>query len=145
MRLTERGRAHALDDDRAGAVALSVVGARLPSRWCLAPSDGHRELVEGHRDAELERLVRRGFVVAASKVLDEGMPRDDYPSADVGIEATHRAQSSLELPCGRPRCGRGVPLGAMPGRRIIDCVSAPVNTSTIDSLYPHAGITVRRA
>jgi hypothetical protein len=25
----------------------------LPSRWCLAPSDGHRELVEGHRDATL--------------------------------------------------------------------------------------------
>jgi hypothetical protein len=39
---------------------------------------------KSHHDAALDRLVDGEFVVAAPQVLDEGMPRDDCPSAHVG-------------------------------------------------------------
>jgi hypothetical protein len=35
--------------------------------------------------------------VTAADVLDKGMPGDDSPGADVGLEAAHRSQSSFQL------------------------------------------------
>jgi hypothetical protein len=44
-----------------GAVALSAAGVRFTDRWApVTPSEGHREFVEGDRDALYRARTRRG-------------------------------------------------------------------------------------
>ncbi len=65
--------------------------ARTPSE-----SDLVGELLERGGDPQRRGRVDSKFVVAATQVLDEGVPADDNPYAPVGPQPAHRSQPGLE-------------------------------------------------
>ena len=70
---------------------LRCLSAVAVSRLPVGGSGCVRELVERRRDTELRWSIGGEFIVTAADVLDEGMPGDDSPGADVGLEAAHRS------------------------------------------------------
>ena len=72
------------------------------------------ELIEGRCDTELQWSIGGEFVVAAADVLNEGVPGDDSPGADVGFQAAHRSQPSFQLGVVGFDPVIGVPFDAMP-------------------------------
>jgi hypothetical protein len=80
------------------------------------PSDGHRQLIEGDRDTDLDRLIKGELVVAAAQILNECVPGDYHSGAEVGLEPAHRPKAPFQLAVIGFEPVVGVLLGAIPGR-----------------------------
>jgi hypothetical protein len=87
-------RLHPLDDTDHTAAALLHLDSRGHAQAAPTSSGSDRqgEVVERDGQPLADRHLDRQFVVAAAKVLDEGVPGDDDPGAVVLLESSHRSQ-----------------------------------------------------
>lgn len=60
------------------------------------PSDGRRELVECCADPVAGGDVGGEFVVAATEILDEGMPGGQGPRGTVALQTAHRPEAGFQ-------------------------------------------------